>query len=151
MFAGLKLTQDINVDFVSFAHVRDIPKSEPRPRQTCCADAVPALVKAFPSYRIYIFILRYYGIIKIGFSFRQERLGWIFKTPFVSWKSRRKELRLRLRSWSLQNGGGSGVTANHRRSNRGRKSMESEEREEVSLRMKKYWAKHQETGNQNPQ
>jgi hypothetical protein len=51
----------------------------------------------------------------------------------------------------LQNGGGSGVTANHRRSNRGRKSMESEEREEVSLRMKKYWAKHQETGNQNPQ
>ena len=43
----------------------------------------------------------------------------------------------------LQNGnGGSSVMANQgsRKSKRGRKSMSSEEREEVSLRMKKYWA-----------
>ena len=42
----------------------------------------------------------------------------------------------------LQNGNGGIVVASHRglRSNRGRKSMGSEERQEVSLRMKKYWA-----------
>ena len=44
----------------------------------------------------------------------------------------------------LQNGNGdlNGVMANHgsRKSSRGRKSMGAQEREEVSLRMKKYWA-----------
>jgi hypothetical protein len=37
------------------------------------------------------------------------------------------------------NGSGNGAFA-VRRSKRGRKSMNSEERQEVSLRMKKYWA-----------
>jgi hypothetical protein len=48
----------------------------------------------------------------------------------------------------LQNGNGS-VVANHRgrKSNRGRKSMGSEERQEVSLRMKKYWAEQRLKGN----
>jgi len=36
--------------------------------------------------------------------------------------------------------GASGGTAGVGRSKRGRKSMNSEERQEVSLRMKKYWA-----------
>jgi hypothetical protein len=45
----------------------------------------------------------------------------------------------------LQNGGGSGVTANHRKSNRGRKSMGSDERKVVSERMKRYWAKQRQT------
>jgi len=44
----------------------------------------------------------------------------------------------------LQNGNGdlNGVMANHgsRKSSRGRKSMGAQEREEVSLRMKRYWA-----------
>ena len=48
----------------------------------------------------------------------------------------------------LQNGegDGSGVMANHgsRKSSRGRKSMGSDEREEVSLRMKRYWASRRE-------
>ena len=50
------------------------------------------------------------------------------------------------------NGDGRGVMANDsgRKSNRGRKSMGSDERQEVSLRMKRYWASRRETGDQNP-
>jgi hypothetical protein len=50
----------------------------------------------------------------------------------------------------LRDGGGSGLTANRRKSNRGRKSMGHEERQEVSKRMKKYWASRRETRDQNP-
>jgi hypothetical protein len=50
----------------------------------------------------------------------------------------------------LQNGNydGSGVAPNCRKSNRGRKSMESAERLQVSERMKKYWASRREAPNQ---
>jgi hypothetical protein len=40
----------------------------------------------------------------------------------------------------LQNAHGNGSGDSHHRSKRGRKSMESEERRQVSERMKKYWA-----------
>ena len=41
---------------------------------------------------------------------------------------------------ALQKVGGTTVPAEVTRSKRGRKSMNSDERQEVSLRMKKYWA-----------
>jgi hypothetical protein len=41
---------------------------------------------------------------------------------------------------ALQNGGGTTVPAEVTRSTRGRKSMNSDERRQVSVRMKKYWA-----------
>jgi len=49
----------------------------------------------------------------------------------------------------LQNGNydGTSVVANCRKSNRGRKSMESAERLQVSERMKKYWASRSEAPN----
>ena len=41
------------------------------------------------------------------------------------------------------------ATLRSRRSNRGRKSMGSDERQEVSLRMKRYWASRREATDQD--
>jgi hypothetical protein len=49
----------------------------------------------------------------------------------------------------LQNANGNGTGAPHHKSKRGRKSMGSEEREEVSERMKKYWANRREASDQD--
>ena len=50
---------------------------------------------------------------------------------------------------ALQNGAQSGSAAVGR-SRRGRKSMDSEERQEVSLRMKKYWASRRSSAETAP-
>jgi hypothetical protein len=50
----------------------------------------------------------------------------------------------------LQDANGDGSGKPNDKSKRGRKSMGSEERQEVSLRMKRYWASRRETGDQNP-
>jgi hypothetical protein len=49
----------------------------------------------------------------------------------------------------LQNAN-AGSGEHHHKSRRGRKSMGSEEREEVSLRMKRYWTSRREPRDRNP-